>query len=370
MEEYFQNPIIVNQAIEESVFKPDPIIGHTLQEGKDFLGEKKFLSFAEVIQELKITKRKIILNMGDSSTSGWDSYVITENRKRRKQGKKPRLPFFQYKTYSDYIRRISPFFYVINAGVPAHTSLQGKLHLKRIIQLFKKERIFIDYATLYYGNNDCAWNLNREDKAWLEPSIIHTIKKLLTTKNKMITRVRQTDFEKNMQKMIDYCKKEKITPFLIIPPVPLYWKPGTRVKNDELPKKTGPGAREAYTALQDSLNIWTKGRKEKNKMERKELLKRAKELDYIVPRIKQKYIAILQNIAQKNNTHLIEIDIQTSTTDNSYFIDYCHPSEKTNILLAQSIFKCILQKEQEDFQHQQEKESKKQELPTENYTLY
>ena len=163
----FRNPVMAAQSL-ESIFILDSHLGFTTPVGQEFYGEKNHLSLDDAISQIREGRKKVILNMGDSSTSGWDSNVVTFNRVREQEQKALLSPFFRYKTYSDYLRDIlGNEFFVINAGVPAHTSLQGHRRLCLLLKRFKKEKIDIDLVTAYYGNNDSVWDHNRQDRDWV-----------------------------------------------------------------------------------------------------------------------------------------------------------------------------------------------------------
>ncbi len=189
-ETIFQNPIIVEQSKAEVPFVPDRYLGHTMPKDRDFIGESDYINLESMIEEIKGSGKKIILNIGDSSTSGWDSNVVTENKVRLERGEELESAFFRYKTYSDCLRdQIGDQFIVINAGVPAHTSLQGRRRLEKLVTGFKNQEIKIDYITAYYGNNDSVWEENREDKDWIAPSVTRKIKKLFSKdEERVITR--------------------------------------------------------------------------------------------------------------------------------------------------------------------------------------
>jgi len=347
----FRNPIIAEQAkFEEAQFIPDPYLGHRLPEGNDFIGEHAYISLTEIIKEIQNNPtKKIVLNLGDSSTSGWDSNVVTENRKRLANGRKLKPAFFQYKTYSDYLRNyLKDKFIVINAGVPAYTSLQGKRRLELIINSFKENRIRVDYLTIYFGNNDSVWDTNREDKEWINSSR-GTRKKIKNNKNEqqnIVTRVSPIDYGINLQEIIDMCHTENIIPITIEPQVPIHWKPGTRVKKEELPRRSGRGSTFVYDLLDEALDLWRIAIKEKtNKQLKIKTLEYLKEKDYIVPRIKKDHLRKLYETINNTDIDFISLKLNRFKDDIRYFIDYCHPIKYANILIAKEIKKVILKHE-------------------------
>lgn len=395
----FKNPIIEEQSrIGEAAFVFDSYLGHKMPNGQDFVGDRDFLTKEQVIKEIKEQKNKVVINLGDSSTSGWDSDVVTQNRKRFKK-KLPLIPpFFQYKTYSDYLKEfIGDDFIVLNAGVPAYTSLQGARRLNLLIERFKKEKIKIDYLTIYYGNNDSVWNLNKEEKDWLELARNkkqNKLKNLSKNKNEIITRVSIEDYKKNIGEIIDNCRQNKIIPIIIKPLTPIYWKPGTRVKNEELPRKIGSaGAYLVYKLLDEALNLWSEAIKQKYSDFKKIILEEIREKDFIVPRIKKRYLEKLSEIAKSKNVAFVDVELDRTKDDIRYFIDYCHPIGDANKFIAEGIAKEIEQFEKgvkkdsvSDVKKLEAKKTKNKiysskikkaknrgddfELPTEHYTLY
>src|SRR5262249_45585494 len=51
----------------------------------DFVGEKHYVSLQDIRAEAQTSKKKIVLNIGDSSTSGWDSDVVALNQRMEKE---------------------------------------------------------------------------------------------------------------------------------------------------------------------------------------------------------------------------------------------------------------------------------------------
>lgn len=390
--EIFKNPIIEEQSrIGEASFVFDAYLGHKMPEGRDFIGEHDYLTMEQVIQEIKTRNKKVVVNLGDSSTSGWDSNAVTKNRERFKKGLPLIPPFFQYKTYTDYLRdKIGNDFVVLNAGVPAYTSLQGLRRLGLLIERFKKEKIAIDYLTMYYGNNDSVWNLNREEKDWLEfaKNKKRSIKNLSKKKNDIVVRVSAGDYGKNIKALVEMCRQHKIIPILIKPLTPIYWKPGTRVKHEELPRKTGSaGSVPVYASLDEALRLWQLAIRQKYSDFKAMILEEIREKDFIVPRIKKSHLEILREVAKKENVTLVDIELDRTKDDIRYFIDYCHPVGDANKYIAEGIWKEIQQFEKgkrrdkgvgkygkgvkvNKQKHNIDVNDNNFDLPTEHYTLY
>lgn len=399
LKKIFKNPIIKEQSrMGEAAFVYDAFLGHKLPEGRDFIGEKDYLTSELVIKEIKKSKQKVVINLGDSSTSGWDSNAVTKNRTRIKQGKPLIQPFFQYKTYSDYLRDlIKKEFTVINAGVPAYTSLQVGKKLWLLLERFKQEKVKIDYTTIYCGNNDCVWNFNREEKDWvgkkIQPQKISGFK-AWKKQNEIIPRISIADYKNNISAIIELCRKNNIIPILIEPITPIYWQPGTRVKNEKLSRSKKNGSEAVYKFLDEALGLWSAAMKEKKYSQLKQAtLEYVREKDFVVPRIKKEYIAILREVAEKMEVALIKVNLNRVKDDIRYFIDYCHPISDANKFIAEGIAREIEQFEKgvkkdnaSDVKKLEAKKMKNKiysakikktknhgddfELPTEHYILY
>lgn len=380
----FKNPVIAAQVM-ESPFVFDSFIGHTMPPGKDFIGESNYINIEVMISDIKKSNKKIILNIGDSSTSGWDSNIVTLNKKRA-ASEEPLLPaFFQYKTYSDCLRDlIADDFIVINAGVPAHTSLQGFRRLQVLLDRFKKEAISIDWVTIYYGNNDSVWDHSRQDNEWVgETKLIRFFKSVfLFSKKKniqsIITRVPSEEYKKYMGKIISLCKKEAIKIIVIKPLTPIYWKPGTRVLGEDLERIASPGAQVIYKLLDEARELWQEAYNTSEfSLLKKTALETAREKDYIVPRIKKLHSEALDNIIKEQDVPYVDIQLDRSRDDIFYFIDYCHPIETANQLIAKELSQIVKNiktgkeiKVAKKEELELKTESKKLDIPTDHYTLY
>ena len=173
---FADNPITAAQA-NDQIFAVDKYLGFKLNpyfrqlDGDDvdnnktyYIGvdNKKLQTLDEIIDALD-SHRKIVLNVGDSSTTGWDSDIITLNKLYLNNapngiGFRPMSPFFRYKTYSDLLAENG--LSVINAGVPGYTSLIGKTQLRTLLSELQSRNVRVDYVTIYFGNNDSASNGN------------------------------------------------------------------------------------------------------------------------------------------------------------------------------------------------------------------
>ena len=366
MGERFDNPIMKNQ-ITGNQFIEDKI-GEIRLKG-DFVGETRYVSLSDVVQEVRESRKRVILNIGDSSTSGWDSDVVAVNREVKQikgfsynQEKDTIFPIFNYRTYSDCLRNlVGNQFVVVNAGVPTHTSLNGLRRLEDIVEKFEKQGVQIDYVTVYYGNNDSACNANLEEKS--RNGLGGRVRRMFTPKDRVVTRTSVKDYGENLRKIIEYCRKKAIAPILIEPPIPLYWEPGRRIKRkgsdfDEedvaiQAVASSKGGNKVLELFRESLNLWKQGNKlfaEGDAGCAIRLYERAREKDYITPRIKREHVKTLHEISEEEIVPLVKIDIPKDKDDGrggeGYFGDYCHPIEPANILIANGILRAIPKCEQ------------------------
>lgn len=358
MGEWFNDPVIRNQTMGNNFVANDE---NEIELIGDFVGEKGYESFDDVVKEVKHAKKRIVLNIGDSSTSGWNADILTINKLLIEKGKMKAgeeiFPLFTYKTYPDSLRdMIGDKFAVLNAGVPTHTSLNSLRRLKRLVKKFEECGLSVDFVTLYAGNNDCANNDNVEEKN--RHSKAAELKRKFT-KNKIVLRTSEKDFKNNIQSIIDFCKSKNIRLIIIKPPVPLYWEPGRALRrkkyifHDQLDDlfediKKFVAGKLVYGAFQEAKKLWNDGLDLQKKGKIKEsikLLERAKELDVITPRIKNKYVEILRDVSESNSVPFIDINLPKEKDDGSagekYFCDYCHPIERANKIIANHIMKKI-----------------------------
>lgn len=359
MGDRFDNPIMKNQ-ITGNQFVEDKR-GEIRLKG-NFVGETGYVSLDDVVQEVRDSRKSIILNIGDSSTSGWDSDVVSLNReiKQRKgllydQEKDAIFPIFNYRTYSDCLRDIVGNQYVVvNAGVPTHTSLNGLRRLKELVKDFRRAGVTIDYVTAYYGNNDSVCNGNVEEKNRV--GIFGKLRRILSPVDQdyqIVTRTNVEDFAKNMREIAHYCRVNNIFPILIEPAVPLYWEPGRRVKRktefdeDDAAIRAVPSRVEMF--YRAACIRWENGNKafEEGATERAiKFYEEAKEKDYITPRIKNHHVQALQYVSTAESVPLVQVDIPRDRNDGKkgegYFGDYCHPIERANKLYAEEIRRVVM----------------------------
>jgi lysophospholipase L1-like esterase len=336
-----------------SPFRKDNWLGRTLLEGQDFLASDGFLSLTDAVNQIRQSGKRVILNIGDSSTSGWDTRVTVENKKRKEEGQPLLSAFFRYATYSDLLRKeLDEEFIVLNAGIPGHTTLQGIRRLNSLLSALKKESVRVAYVSIYFGNNDSQWERNEEDKQkllltrFLPLSIERKLAKRKSAEadNKYLRlRTNLRDFAANYHAMIRACRRYGAVPILVIPETPLYWKPGARFVAENYEHDPDcPGFGMVSRALGRSLEIWGDVISDDFSKEKIDQLEMARELDFIVPRIKKGHIAVIEDVARNEEVLLVKISIPRASDDIDYFVDYCHPIGVANEMIAAELKQTIM----------------------------
>jgi hypothetical protein len=291
------------------------VFGKGVLLGEDnLIGPTCLESMAETIDRAKKANeanRQTVLNIGDSSTSGWNSNLVFKGCKA------PRAAFFSYPTYSVFMAGLLPDLNVINAGVPGYSSLQERRYLEYLLRIFAANHVHIDYVTIYSGNNDSLYN-GGEDKVFLDGKL---------PSNSEGLRVTAEDFGKNIEYTIETCRECGIIPFLIMPPFRLDWLPGLRSEKylGELEQyfESNQGTKEALD-LRKAQELYKKGK-----------FRQAYETDIMLPRIKKAYRQKLRKISKNTGTPLIDVQHLIPFDSRAYFIDFCHPIQKTNQLIAE-----------------------------------
>lgn len=356
---FAHNPVIKQQSNSVDLFEADNELGHRLT-GGGLIGvyAEGLVSFDAIASDPRRKGRTVVLNLGDSSTSGWASDVAAGNTQRMKRGERLLSPFQNYKTYADVLAEDSRL-YVINAGIPGFTSLQGVQYLKRLLTKFDQLGVSIDAVTVYFGNNDSAWNGNIEDK-YLLPNGGFQLQLLrvfdqATASRRVIPRVAPSDYVKSLREIVLTCRKMSLKVILVEPVVPYVWQPGLRARidddqvqrqlEDEVLKhladwkgtKVGDLLAHARDMYQQGLAALANG----DPQESRRLFETAREEDYLVPRIKEKHALALRAFAAQENVPLISVQDQIPADDRTYFRDYCHPVEPANRLIAEALLPLV-----------------------------
>ncbi len=338
------NPIVKKQADQVDLFEDDAELGHRLR-GGGFVGvyDPRIVSLTDLVQDSRREGRLTILNLGDSSTSGWDSNIVTENAERVKQGLPLKSPFHCYKTYSDVMAEDASL-YVINAGVPGYSSLQGRVYLEQLLDQFESVGINIDLVTVYFGNNDSIWNGNIEDKyvvgggGWQ----LHLFRLFQQIQGgfHVQPRVVEKDYRNNLIEISEICRRHTVEVVFIEPLIPRLWPPGVRAsvrhEDAEIHASELVGTKVGEL-LRESQQLYAQGVKEFEEgkvLPAIDLLTDAREIDYVVPRIKKGHVNTLKMVASESGRKLISVSDRVPLDDRDFFIDYCHPIEPGNQLIV------------------------------------
>lgn len=328
---------------DDRIYQADPELGFIFPK-EQLIGVKKFVSLDSILFSVK-KDDTVILNLGDSSTSGWNSNKVYKGVKN------PCAALFTYKTYSQILEEKYKVK-AINAGVPGYSSLQGNKYLKRLLKKMAQSGIQADAITIYFGNNDSTYN-QYEDKVRLDfkqPSTENTL------------RVSPEDFKKNMQDIVGTAEEYGARPIIVMPLINYDWEPGIRAIHY---KKE---FHQALSKLKDSqvkkdllraITFYGQGKLEK-----------AAELDFVLPRIKKPYTTEFKKIARERHVSAIDIRKNIPRINTvKYFADYCHPREKINKILADKIFAVAKKypKKKVSFSLQNNDDFT---LPEDTYTLY
>jgi lysophospholipase L1-like esterase len=333
-----------------TLFTNDSYFGRLLGTSCDFVGASDFLSFDDAVSAIRSSDKRVALSVGDSSTSGWDTRVTVDNQRRVNAGEPLLSAFFRYKTYTDELREsLGDEFIVLNAGVPGHTSINCRRRLQDLLRRFTHSGIKVDYVSIYIGNNDCQWERNVEDKAALRMSLLVPLffdrlrlkfRKIDT--NHIRLRTNKRDFHNNLKAMVSICRQRGAAPMLIAPQTPLYWEPGKRFVADLYPvNESMPGGTMVIAALTRARELWQQVIEHDWSTEKEQALTSAREMDFVVPRIKKKYQLILEKISRDLETPLIKTSVPRETNDGIYFVDYCHPVGAANQAIAQELSKTM-----------------------------
>ena len=334
----------------QTPFANDPYFGRLLLPGQDFIGASGFLSIDDVLEEIRQSGKRIILNIGDSSTAGWDTRVTVENQLRRKSGEPLLSAFFRYPTYTDLLREsVGDRFVVLNAGIPGHTSINALRRLRYLLDRFRRAGVQVGYVSIYIGNNDCQWENNIEDSSRLRTSELLPVaidrlrlkfERPVTDRIRLRTNVR--DFRANVRAMLRACQAHGAAPMVILPETPLYWEPGKRFVADLFPVDVEkPGGAMVTAALARASAIWTQALSMEWSAEKERALESARELDFVVPRIKRAYRRCLEEEAREMDVPTVRTVVPREQGDGEWFVDYCHPVGAGNEVIAADLKKTI-----------------------------
>ncbi|MBI3032444.1 hypothetical protein HYY69_03130 [Candidatus Woesearchaeota archaeon] len=348
---FSSNPFMVGY--DNRIFEEDETLGFRFPGGR-LISSKGFVLLEEIIRGVR-TGYPTFLNMGDSSTSGWDSNRIF------KGNQDPNAPFFGYKTYPTLLEE-QLFAHVFNGGVPGYTSYQGKKYLELLLKKLSRSGVTVDYVTIYFGNNDCTYN-QYEDKVRLDAKI--------PSESSRGERVTVEDYKRNIKCMIETCCEYGVKPILIVPPVHYDWEPGVRsdkYREESLEILGNLGDSQLAQELERACVLFEQSK-----------FQQSSEADRVLPRLKLAYRKALLQAARETRTDLIDVQRQIPLTDNKeYFADYCHPLETVNQMIVDKIKKIrdrdlfhkpLKRRIREFFKRRVHSKSPNQ-PPTDIYTLY
>jgi len=331
---------------EGTSFRRDHYLYRVLQPGQDFLEEDGFKTYQQMVAKIKANGKRVILSLGESSTSGWDTSITSVNRERKAKGLLPISAFFRYKNFTDMVRdKVGDEFEVVNAGIPGHTALSGIRRLRMLHKRFARDGIAPSYILIHYGNNDCLWESNLQDKKHLRlhphsPALVEKFRRWRHKRvpDQMVLRSTAGDFGRYFLQMIGYAKKIGAPPIIVQPEIPIYWKPGSRfVDYDFDLLASRPGATQALAKLAEARDIWESVIENPYSQQKIQALEKAAELDFLLPRIKRPYLKELQRVARATQIPLIQTPVPREEDETNYFIDYCHPRENVNKRIASMI---------------------------------
>lgn len=348
---FAHNPVIRKQADNVGLFEPDELLGHRLKGGKFIATHGDGLITAhDIANDPKRAGKLLVLNLGDSSTSGWDSNVVVGNGRRHANGETMVSPFQTYKTYSAILSE-SDWVYSVNAGVPGFSAVQGARYLRRLLREFSRLGVSVDVVTVYFGNNDSAWNGNVEDSYTLrgEGFRFHLWRLLNQATNsfRAVTRVPPGDYAAYLKQIVTVGRQAGVDVVLIEPVVPLHWWPGRRaegLEDEEREQQSTLAGTEVLRHLLASRELFRQGEeqlKAGNADAAGQLFEQASEADYVVPRIKQAHREALRAVAREEGVPLVYVGDKIPPNRAGYFLDYCHPIEPANRLIAEDLIKVL-----------------------------
>jgi hypothetical protein len=250
-----------------------------------------------------------------------------------------RIPIFTYQTYADFLAKMDTTHYHINLGVPAHSSHNGKLFIKMMMHSFEQAGVLqcIAGATIYYGNNDAVNANNIQDKyfvgvnRWKKFHLSGYLRMSLA-KLTNVTRVSVNDFGNNLKAMFATFENYGIQDVTyIVPVVPYKWQPGLRSKADQVVYWSWSGMKaQRLFQVADRAYI-------KVQLNNPTSCRTAIENDFLIPRIKYPYVNKAYEVTKKLKKRIISIEHVLPINDMGATIDYCHPIDRANVLLALGI---------------------------------
>jgi len=332
---------------EGTSFRHDSYLYRVLLPGQDFLEYDGFSTYAETADRIRSSGKKVVLSIGESSTSGWDTTITPINRERKAKDLLPISAFFRYKNFTDLLRdKIGDDYEVLNAGIPGHSVLSGVRRLNQLQSRFKRDGISVNFVVIHFGNNDCLWEGNLQDRVHLmkhirSPIFFEHIRRYFhpIRSDRIVLRTNSAaDFGKYNKQLIRLARKIGAPPIIVQPEIPIYWKPGSRYVDYDFDQiALLAGGAFALAELDKARKLWESAIELPYSPNKIKQLKAAVEHDFIIPRIKHDYVAELQRVARDTKTPLIQTPIPRNEDEKIYFLDYCHPRKIINTRIADQI---------------------------------
>jgi len=288
-----KNPFMTGYG--EDFFSRDPGLGHRLPFGC-LIGRSGYVSLKAMARRAKAAD-SVVLCLGDSSTSGWNGEALASN------GRVLGNPFFSYKTYPDLLEERYECV-VLNAGVPGYSSFQGLNYGARLLASLKQYGVHVSVVSVYFGNNDATYGT--EDRV--------RFKNVIGTQG-LRQRVAVDDFARNLRELWAQCRAFGAVPISVVPLINRSWPPGVRTRR--FPDESAYAIeripdQDVRADLIEAVLAYRGGD-----------LRRAAELDIVLPRIKGSYIRKLRELSIADNVPLVDIE-EGDVDDGLWFLDYCH----------------------------------------------
>ena len=268
-------------------------------------------------------------------------------------------PFQTYDTYSHKMAQVDGQHHFVNLGVPGYTSVHGNAFARRILDRFQQDGVsmYVESATIYFGNNDSVNNGNIQDKYFIGDDIkrqFHAAGLLEERFTSLFnaTRVDAGTYADNLKGLIEELRRHNVKNIsLIVPVVPYDWPPGQRAVSDaqEVINKQYESRSKSsalYKDAQESFAEYLIAASKKSNVESQRYAREAIEEDFMVPRRKQQYVQSMAEVAHSMGTNFINIEPLLPIQDRrgprsgsardpeNITNDYCHPGERVNIYIA------------------------------------
>lgn len=278
---------------------------------------------------------QLLLHFGDSSTWGW-------GLRDRSQA------------YPAALAALVPSgVHSVNLGVPGYSSLQVLRYMESVVPVLQGRIIGI---TVYVGNNDATVEDATDDARLRWQPVAQLTGRLfplcwtllqpivtLTRSDYREPRVSPVSYRENLEKMAALVRSCRIPIVVIIPPVPLAWKPGNITFSTSL----APRVRNSWVSseLNLALHYHDHGTNEiaNHAPGCDDWLPMALEHDWVVPRIKRAWRDQLLNSAQLKEVKLLITPEVSLEAEYGYFwfTDYCHPDSLLHNYIANRIARIL-----------------------------